>query len=561
MTRSFRVCVAKCLALAALAACGAKPSPGAPVAPLKVATDIAARRARFIPQTLVADTKGFAAGDLTAIDHLVRATRIVDAIFQRQACPEIQTLAPRVESLAGPSAQAAKDYFRIMMGPWDRLREFEPFLGAARRPAGAGFYPEDMSKKEFESWLAAHPVDRKEFTSPLTVIRRRGNDLVAVRYSQEYRDLLTQAAAELKAAADATTNASLKKFLSLRADAFLSDDYYASDLAWMDLDGPIEAVIGPYETYEDGLFGTKAAFEAFVCVERPADSKELAKFKTELPFLESRLPIPDEYKNKKRGAESPIRVADELITGGDARRGVQTFAFNLPNDERVCEVKGSKKVLLKNMMLAKYDAVLIAVAGRALAPEDVVNVTFDSYFHHILLHELSHGLGPGRIKVGGRETEVRQELKDLYGAIEEAKADVLGVYTLAVLTNKKVVPVTVAGPLPWTYLAGLFRAARFGAGDAHGMAVVIQANYLVAKGAIEVTPTGRFKPVLAKFGAGIRDLAHELLTIEAEGSHSGAQELVKKYGTISPAMAKVLDSLRDVPVDVEPVFAAESKLK
>jgi hypothetical protein len=561
MERNVRECAARCLVLMSLLACGAKPTAGTADGPLKVAADIQARRAQFVRQTLAADTSDLAAGDRKAIEHLVRAAKLVDAIFQRQAWQGNPEFAPRVRSLAGPDAQAARDYFRIMMGPWDRLKESEPFLGSAKHPAGAGFYPEDMPKEEFERWLAAHPDDRKALTSPVTVIRRSGKDLVAVPYSHEYRDLLQQAAAELNAAAETSTSPSLRKFLALRADAFLSDDYYASDVAWMDLDSPVEVVIGPYETYEDGLFGYKAAFEAFICAERPKDSEQLARYKKELPYLESRLPIPDERKNTKRGSESPIRVADEIITGGDALRGVQTMAFNLPNDERVREAKGSKKVLLKNMMRAKYDAILTAVASRALPADEVASLSFEAYFHHVLFHELSHGLGPGRIKVGGRDTEARLELKDLYGAIEEAKADVLGVYTLAVLANKKTVPLSVVQPLPWTYLAGLFRAARFGAADAHGLGVVIQANYLLEKGAIEVTPNGRFRPVLAQFGAGIKSLAHDLLMLEAEGSYTGAQELVKRYGAVKPAMAKVLESLHDVPVDVEPVFAIESGAK
>jgi len=577
MTRSFRVCAATCLGVAALWACRPKPvarpaaTPTPALAPaaaavaiqgsLRIAADVAARRARFVPQTLAADTGGLKAGDRAAIEHLVRATRLVGAIFQRQACPGVEQLAPRVAALTGPDAQAANDYFRIMMGPWDRLNGSEPFIGTAPRPAGAAFYPEDMSREEFESWLAAHPGDRTRFTSPLTVIRRRGSELVAVPYSEEYRDLLTQAATELRAAADATSDARLKKFLTMRADAFLSDDYLASDLAWVDLDGPVEAAIGPFETTEDGLLGRKAAFEAFICIVQKSDSEQLARFKEQLPFLESRLPIPDAMKNTKRGKESAIRLADEVITGGGARRGVQAMAFDLPKDERVREAKGTKKVLLKNVIRARFGAILLPVAARVLVQEEAVNVSFDSYFHHILFHELSHALGPSRITLAGRETEVRQELKDLYLAVEEAKADVLGVYALAVLTNRGVVPVTVVSPLPWTYLAGLFRAARFGAGDAHGMAVVIQANYLLSKGALEVTPAGRFRPVLTKFASGIRDLAHELLTIEAEGSYAGAQELVRKYGTVQPAMAGVLDALSDVPVDVDPVFAAEAGVR
>ena len=558
MNTGVRLSLARCAALIAAAACGAGPSAGNAPGPLKVAPDLQARRAQFVRRTLDAGTAGLAAGDLAAVGHLVRAAKVIDEIFQRQAWQGYPAFAPRVAALTGPNAQAAEDYFRIMMGPWDRLKGFEPFLGSAPHPPGAGFYPEDMSKAEFETWIAAHPGDRAAFASPVTVIRRQGAGLIAVPYSQEYRDLLQSAAAELQAAAAATPNASLKRFLSLRAQAFLSDDYYASDLAWMDLDSPLEVVIGPYETYEDGLFGYKAAFEAFICVEQPADSAQLDKYKKELPFLESRLPVADEFKNTKRGGDSPIRVADELITAGDARRGVQTLAFNLPNDERVREAKGSKKVLLRNMMRAKYEAILRPVAVRVLAPGEARRLDFDSYYHHVLFHELSHGLGPGRIKVHGRDTEVRLELKELFPAIEEAKADVLGVYNLAVLANRKVVPVSVVEALPWTYLAGLFRAARFGTADAHGLGVVIQANYLLAKGAIEVAPDGRFRPVLGKFAGGIKSLAHELLMVEAQGSYAGAQDLVRRYGTVQAPMAKLLASLATVPVDVDPAFAVES---
>ena len=557
MDKRVRSCFAACAALVTMGACGAGPSAGSAPGPLRIAADIRARRAQFVRQRLAADTSGLAAGDIAAVAHLVRAAKIVDAIFERQAWQGYPAFAPRVAALTGPDADAARDYFRIMMGPWDRLKGFEPFLGHAPHPPGAGFYPEDMSKAEFEAWIAGHPGERAAFTSPVTVIRRQGAGLVAVPYSREYHDLLAGAAAVLRAAAAATPNASLKRFLSLRADAFLSDDYYPSDLAWMDLDSPLEVVIGPYETYEDGLFGCKAAFEAFICVEQPADSALLDRFKKELPFLESRLPVPDEFKDAKRGSDSPIRVADELVTAGDARRGVQTLAFNLPNDERVREAKGSKKVLLKNMMRAKYDAILRPVAARVLAPGEGTLLDFDCYYDDVLFHELSHGLGPGRIKVGGRDTEVRLELKDLFSAVEEAKADVLGVYNLAVLANKGVVPASVVEPLPWTYLAGLFRAARFGATEAHGLGVVIQTNYLLAKGAIEVTPDGRFRPVLAKFAGGIKSLAHDLLMIEAQGSYAGARELVQRYGTIQAPMAGLLASLSSVPVDVEPVFAAE----
>lgn len=557
MTRNCGVPILMMLVLVGTVACGGRSAPEK-AAPLQVAGDIAARRAGFAPTRLQATTSHLSAGDVQALAHLVKAARVIDRVFSRQAWVGNAELAPRVEVLDGPGAIATRAYFRIMAGPWDRVKEFEPFIGTAPHPPGAGFYPEDMTKAEFEAHLAAHPADRAAFTSTFTVIRRQNGKLVAVPYSVEYKDLLAEVATELRAAAAATGNASLKKFLTLRADAFSSDDYFASDVAWMDLDSPIEVAIGPYETYEDGLFGAKAAFEAFVCVAQPEDSERLARFKQELPFLESRLPMPAAYRNTKRGGESPIRVVDEVITAGDARRGVQTLAFNLPNDERVREAKGSKKVLLKNMMHAKFNAILTPIAKQALAPEDAAAVDFDAYFNFVLFHEMSHGLGPGRIKVAGRDTEVRKELKELYSAIEEAKADVLGVFDLAVLANKGVVDVGIVKVLPVTYLAGLFRTARFGATEAHGLGVVIQTNWMIEHKAIEVASDGTFSPVLAHFGGAVKSLATELLTIEAEGDYARAQRLVGKYGTLSPAMAATISKLDKIPVDIDPEFEADT---
>ncbi len=540
------------LAVAALTvACSERATP---TPPLVVADDIVARRAQFVPMTLDADLSRLAPGDLEAMRHLVDAARVVDQIFLRQAWAGNPAFAPKVAALTGADAQAAKDYYRIMYGPWDRLAAFEPFLGHQPHPEGAGFYPEDMTAAEFDAWLTAHPDDRPAFTSLTTVIRRAPSGLVAVPYREAYREQLEQAAGHLRAAAAATDNASLKHFLELRADAFSSDDSYESDVAWMDLDSDIEVVIGPYETYEDRLYGYKAAFEAFLCVTQPEDSARLALFKSELPFLERNLPIPDEDKNFERGTESPIHVADEVLTAGDARAGVQTLAFNLPNDERVREAKGSKKVLLKNMMRAKFDAILTPIAARVLPADELDRLGFEAYYQFTLHHELSHGLGPGRITVDGRVTEVRLELKDLYSALEEAKADVLGVYDIYALANKGVMDAAILQSLPWTYTAGLFRSARFGTTEAHGLGVVMQASFLLEKGALEVTAQGRLRPVPERFPEAIRELAHVLLMVQARGDYSGAKALVAKYGTVPPAMQTILDGLSDIPVDVDPEY-------
>jgi len=550
---------------------GAPPATGSPArggsaargeSTLAIAPDIAARRAQFVRKVLAADLRNLPASEWKTVDHVVAAAKVIDEVFLLQAWRGNPSFAPRVAALTGPLARPAQDYYRIMGGPWDRLQAYEPFLGTLARPAGAGFYPEDLTKDEFERWIAAHPADKAALTSPFSLVERKGKALVARPYSEVYKSLLARAASELRAAAAATGNASLKKFLKLRADAFSSNDYFESDMAWMDLDSAVEVVIGPYETYEDSLMGYKAAFEAFVCVAQPADSERLGEFKKWLPFLESHLPIPDEHKNTSRGSESPIRVADLVFSAGDARRGVQTLAFNLPNDERVREAKGSKKVLLKNMMLAKYEAILMPIASRVLPVRPLLQVDFDSYFHFILFHELAHGLGPGRIKVNGRETEVRQELKELYPAIEEAKADVLSVFALGRLTAEGVVPVSIVEALPWSYVAGLFRTARFGTAEAHGLGVVVQTNYLLEKGAIVVDENGRFAPELTKpkvFSSALKALATELLMIEAEGSYEKAKALVERYGTPRPEMTRLIESLKDVPVDVDPVFEADGE--
>jgi hypothetical protein len=288
-----------------------------------------------------------------ALNHLLGAAQ---ASARSSSCDYASNLAGPASPPHQRRADAARDYYRIMYGPFDRLRDFEPFLNVGPRPAGAGFYPEDITALELESWLGQHPEDRESFMSLFTVIRRQGDRLVAIPYRQEYRELLTRAAGKLKPLT--RRRRTTWRFLTLRARAFLSDDYYESDLAWMDLDSPIEVVIGPYETYEDTLFGYKASYEAFICVVQPADAEQLDAYKRELPFLERNLPIAEEHKTLDRGAESPIRVADELFTAGDCRAGVQTLAFNLPNDERVRQAKGSKKVMLKNMMEAKYEAIL-----------------------------------------------------------------------------------------------------------------------------------------------------------------------------------------------------------
>jgi len=521
---------------------------------MEIAPDVDARLAQLVPTPLSADLSALSAEDRRVLDTLVQAAQLMDEIFLRQVWVGNPALRDRLQGLEGAGAEAAWEYYRVNFGPWDRLAAFEPFIGRMPHPEGAGYYPTDLSKEELETWLEEHPEDREAFTSTVTVIRRRDGDLVAVPYSEEYREWLTPAAELLRQAAATTENESLARFLRLRADAFLSDDYYESDLAWMDLNAPVEVTIGPYEVYEDELFGYKAAFEAFVTVALPEESEALARYKERLPWLERNLPIPEEHKNLDRGTDSPIRVVDEVFVGGDAKAGVQTLAFNLPNDERVREEKGSKKVLLRNVMRAKYDQILVPIAERVLAPEDQERVSFDAYFNEVLHHELSHGLGPGKITVDGRETEVRLELKDLYSALEEAKADVMGVYDILALIGEGEMPAALRESLLPTYVAGLFRSARFGVHDAHGQGVVAQFNYLMEKGALTLDGEGRFHAVSEKFPDGIRSLAREMLLLQATGDYEGTDRFLAEYGEPGEALLDALERLEDLPVDVRPVY-------
>ncbi|MDY7091912.1 MAG: hypothetical protein SX243_02975 [Acidobacteriota bacterium] len=520
-----------------------------------IANDIESRLAQFAPAELKADLSALSDEDRQVLGLLIDAAHHMDRIFLRQAWAGNPQMRDAMASWSGPEAEAAEKYFAINFGPWDRLAEREPFIGDRSHPSGAGYYPEDMSAADMEQWLAQNPEDRESFESLFTLIRR-GPDggLVAVPYAEAYKEFLQPAAELLRRAAQTTTNESLARFLELRAVAFGTDDYYESDLAWMDLDAPVEVTIGPYETYEDELFGYKAAFEAFVTVALPEESAALDQYKAKLPWLERNLPIADEHKNLNRGSESPIRVVDLVFSGGDTKAGVQTIAYNLPNDERVREAKGSKKVLLRNIMQAKYDQILVPIAEQVLAPEDASRLSFDAFRDEVLHHELSHGLGPGKIVLDGRETEVRLELKELYSTLEEAKADVMGIYNILALIDDGVMPAELRDTLEPTYVAGLIRSARFGLDEAHGQGTVAQLNYLLEEGALRLDEEGRLAAVSEAFPAAIEKLLAEMLMLQATGDYEGTKAFLDRYGIASDALRNLVGRLDNVPVDIKPVY-------
>ncbi len=517
--------------------------------------DVKASLAAFAPVKLDFDASGLADGDRQALRKLAAAAAVMDELFLRQVHHRNVEIREKLSRAKDAEGRLRYDFFQLNFGPWDTLRDNAPFWGGEKRPDGAAFYPVDMARAEFEAHLKAHPADEKAFQSNFTVIRREKGKLVAVPFSREYRPLLEKASALLKEAAATVGSPTLKRYLELRARDLLTDEYRESDMAWMDVTGtPIEAVVGPYEVYTDALFGYKAAYEAFVCVRNPGESAKLERLEQHLDALEKNLPLADKDKNFSRGKESPMLVVDEIAVGGDARPGVQTAAFNLPNDEQVREAKGSKKVMLRNVMQAKFEKILLPIADRVLTPSSRALVNFQSYFDEILLHEITHGLGPGKLTLQGRETTVSAELKDLYAAVEECKADIGGVWSLLYLMDNGVVPKSEA-ELENTYLAGLFRSVRFGIGEAHGLGVMLQYNFLKARGAIvHDASSGRFSIDHGKFRDGVKALAAAVLTLEANGDYEGAKRFIGEYGSMAKEVQTALDGLKSVPVDIRPTF-------
>jgi len=530
---------------------------------LPVALDTPQRLAQ-LPRTVIDyDRTLLNDNERQVVAKLIEASKQIDEIFWRQVSEKNPDFRARLAAQVAGSAldRAGYDYFVVNKGRWDRLKEDEPFIApfgpTGGKPLGAAFYPEDMTKEEFERYVAAHPGQKDELQGLFTVVRRDGANFVGVPYSAFYRDFLDPAAKSLRDAAALSTNESLRRFLNLRAAAFLSDNYRDSDMAWMDLNGPIEVAIGPYEVYEDNLFNYKASFESFITVVDAPESAKLAAYAKALPEMERNLPEPEQYKNFNRGSESPIRVVQEIYTAGDARRGVQTAAFNLPNDEFVREKKGSKKVLLKNVMDAKFRQSGRPIAERVLEPSLIGKVSFDAFFNHVLFHELSHGLGPGFLtNAAGQREEVRIPLKELFSTIEECKADVLGIWNIRYAQEHNLLTAFDEQQLFTTYAGLMFRSTRFGVGEAHGRGTAIQWNWIREKGAVQPVAGGRYTVDIAKMRDAVRSLATELLTIEATGDYNRAKTLIDRYGRETDEMKRVNATLADIPVDITPVFPA-----
>jgi hypothetical protein len=553
-------------AVALAAAIAGQAGPSQPAADA-TAEQLARMTARFAPVDITADLGALPASERQALGKLVQASRLIDAIYLRQVWAGNTALLLRLLRDETPVGKARLRYFLINKGPWSRLDHDEPFIpGVGAKPDSANFYPAGATKEQVESWLETLPADeRRRATGFFTTVRKAPEGsaapFVLVPYSMEYQGELARAAELLREAAALTAEPTLKRFLETRAAAFISNEYYESDVAWMELDAAVEPTIGPYEVYEDEWFNYKASFESFITVRDQAETDKLARFSSELQDIENHLPIAPALRNPRIGALAPIRVVNEIFVAGDANRGVQTAAYNLPNDERVIREKGSKRVMLKNVQEAKFRLVLMPISQVALAAEDQKQVSFDAFFTHILMHELMHGLGPHNLESGGRATTVRQELKEAYSAIEEAKADVSGLWALQYLVDNGKLPKALQETMYTTFLASSFRTLRFGVNAAHGRGMAIQINTLLDAGAVKVAADGTFSVDPARIRGAVEALTRDLMTLQAEGNYAKAKGLIERLGIVRPEVKRVLDKLTDVPVDIEPRFPLAEQLE
>ena len=531
---------------------------------LAAAMDIASLQkmaARFAPAEVTANLSRLAPQERGALAKIVEAARLMDTLYLRQVWAGNHPLLLDLSQDATPLGRARLHLFLLYKGPWSSLDDDAPFIpGVPPRPDQANFYPPGATKEEIEAWQKSLPRhDRELATGFYTTVRRTPDGRFGwVPYSIEYQDQLGRAAELLREAAQLTQQPTLKRFLTARAEAFLSNDYYQSDVAWMELDSSIEPTIGPYEVYTDNWFNQKAAFEAFITLVDDGETAKLARLSTELQGIEDALPIDPKLRNPKLGALAPIKVVNEIFCSGDGNHGVQSAAYNLPNDERIARERGTKRVMLKNVQEAKFRKTLLPISQVALSRADRRQVSFEAFFTQILMHELMHGLGPHQT---GQGTTVREAMQESGSALEEAKADISGLFALQLLVDKGVLDRSLERTMYVTFLASAFRSIRFGTNVAHGKGMALQLNTLLDAGAVRVAADGTFAVVPERIREAVARLTGEIMTLQASGDMERAREWLKKMGVVRPEVKRVLDKLAAVPVDIEPRFTAADRLR
>jgi Peptidase family M49 len=529
---------------------------GAELAGLQVVPDLEQRVAKFRRVEMPFHSADLNAREIKMVEKLVDASRYLEQIYWRQIDPDGLTL---YESLAGsknPKDELLRRYLWINASRFDLLDDEKPFVGTTPMSPGRGFYPQGLTREQVEQYVKAHPEKKDEIYGSFSVVRRHGDQLEGLPYHVAYRSFLEPAAKDLREAADLSEDSAFANFLRMRADALLTDDYLKSNLAWLDLKSPkFDVIFAPDETYDDDLLGVKATYGAAVMVRNAEESRKLEMFQKYVADIQDALPLAAESRPSKRGLETPMEVMDTPFRAGDLNHGYQAVADNLPNDPRVHEQKGSKKLFFKNFMDARVNYVILPVAQHLMLPAQAAKVSSEGYLQVTIMHEIAHGLGPAFARTAAGKVDIREAIGPIYSGLEEAKADVVGIFGLTWLVDHDVLPKSKLEEYYASYVAGIFRTVRFGVAEAHGQAEMMEFNYLSERGAIKRESSGRYAIDYQAMPAAMNDLAKELLEIEATGDRSRAESWFKKYGAMPAELRSSLKSAAEVPVDIDPVFS------
>jgi hypothetical protein len=537
-------------------------SKGAATRNLKVAPDLAERLKKFRRVEMPFSSARLTPREKELVQKLVEANRALENIFWRQSDPEGLALYLSLAGSTHPEDRQLRHYIWINASRFDLLDENRPFVGTDPMPPGQGFYPKDLTQAKLDAYLKGHPEKKAAIYSPTTVVRWKGSDLEAVPYRIAYRPFLESAGKSLRAAARLSDDKAFAKFLRLRADALLSDDYFASDLAWMDLKDPkFDIIFAPYETYIDGLLGVKGSFGGAVLVRNDKESKKLALFQQYVPDIQDALPLDPADRPSKRGLQTPMEVMDAPFRSGDLRHGYQAVADNLPNDPRIHEQKGSKKIFFKNFMDARVKYVILPVAQRVMREDQAAKASAEGYLLGTIMHEICHGLGPAFSRTPEGKKDIREAIGPAFSGLEEAKADAVGMYALKFLVDRGALPKEKLQEYYASYIAGIFRTVRFGVGEAHGRAEMMEFNFLNERGGVARDASGRYVLDFEKMPDAIAVLAKELLEIEATGDRARAEKWFAKYDTMPEELKESLKKTADIPVDVDPVFSSKEGVR
>ncbi len=529
------------------------------IAPTAIAPDVVERAAKlkYLDMSKSPLEAGLVAWELAVVDKLKQAAVYMDQAYWQQVDPDGL---PIFDSLAGATSEPQKSARKMMdanYGVWDRFDNFAPFIGAQARPLGAYVFPTDLTEAELNTYIAAHPDEKAQLLDPYTVVRRSGDALITVPYHEVYAAYVEPAADLLDEAAALSENASLTTFLKLQAQGLRTDEYFDADMAWLDLDANLDVSIGPFETYDDQLTGQKAFYKANVLIVDKSAAAKLDTFKAAVPDLQKNLPVPAEYRPDQTGTMTPMELADDVRRSGQGRAVMEPVAFSLPNDPKVWAAKGSKKVMMGNYLQARRTTVLVPLSKVVMAPKAVKSMVYQTYFDWVLMHEISHTLGPRTVTQNGQVVTVRQALGESYTPIEEGKADIGGLYNIPYLQGTGVITGSLRSHY-MGYLSDALRSIRFGQGSAYGVIRLAAWNFFVEKGGLTYDRAGRHYDLnMAEMTPAVKDLLIQLVTIEGEGDAAAAKAFIAKYSVIAPQLQKLLNKAdKTVPIELVPVYPA-----